>query len=120
MIELLLRLCPVQELKVVDQQDVNRAELVLERQRIGAAQRFDELIAEALGREIQHLRGRCAPLHFPCDGVQKVRFAEAHRGMNEQRIATLDGTPARTVSATCMAPAQAIRLVAPTTKLSNV
>ena len=70
-IELLLGLGPVQELEIVDQQDVDRAELVLERQRIGAAQRLHELIAEALGRQIEHLRRRRATLHLPGDRVQQ-------------------------------------------------
>jgi hypothetical protein len=47
---------------------------------------FDELIAEALGRQVQHLRLRRAPLHLPGDGMLQMRLAEADRGVEVERI----------------------------------
>ena len=85
-VELLLGALTVHELQVVDQQHVDAAELLLEGQRVLAAQRFDELIAEALGREIEHLRVGRPALHLPGDGVQQMRLAEADRGVDVERI----------------------------------
>src|SRR6185436_13107714 len=62
------------------------AELLLERQRILAAQGFYELIAEALGRQVEHLRVRRAALHLPGDGMQQVRLAEADRRVDVERV----------------------------------
>ena len=59
-LELLLGLLPAHELEVVDQENVDRTEFVLERQGILALDGLDELIAEALGRQIEHLRFACA------------------------------------------------------------
>src|SRR3546814_14016023 len=43
------------ELHVVDHQHVDRAELLLEGDRIAIAQRADELVHELLGRKVDHL-----------------------------------------------------------------
>ena len=75
-LELLLGLLAVHELEIVDQQDVDDAELVLEGDGILAADGLDELVAEALGRQIEHLGLGRAAFHLPGDGVQKMRLAE--------------------------------------------
>ena len=76
-VEFALGLFAVQEFEIVDQKQVDVAEPLLERQRIGRTQRFDKLIAEALGRQIQHLRVRRTALHFPGDGVEKMGFSKS-------------------------------------------
>ena len=105
MVELLLGAFPVHELEIVDQQDVDRAELLLERERILAAKSLHELIAEAFRRQVEHLRVRGPALHLPCDGMQKMRLAETNRrvdierieplGVAERRIGDLRGTRVR-------------------------
>src|SRR5690606_21393421 len=65
---------------------VDGAEALLERGRILAADRFDELIAEALGGQIEHLRILYAPPHFPGDGLQKLGFAEPDGGVDVERV----------------------------------
>ena len=76
-LELLLGLLALHELQIVDQQDVDGAELVLEGHGVLAAHGLHELVAEALGRQVEHLGLGRAPLHLPGDGVQQVRLAEA-------------------------------------------
>ena len=71
-IEFLLGTLAVHELEVVDQQHVDGAELLLEGQRILAAEGLDELIAEALGGEIKHLRfggGVSPPKRWRAEGA---------------------------------------------------
>ena len=85
MFELLLGLLSAHELEVVDQENVDRTEFVLEGQSILALDGLDELIAEPLGGQIQHL-GIALPLYFPGDGVLQVRFAEPDIGMQIERI----------------------------------
>ena len=78
-LELLLGLLALHEFEVVDQQDVDGAELVLEGDGILAAHGLHELIAEALGRQVEHLRFVGAALHLPGDGMQQMRLAEPDR-----------------------------------------
>ena len=85
-LELLLGLLAAHEFQIVDQQDVDLAELLLEGQAVLGLDRLDELVAEALRRQVQHLRLRRAPLHLPGDGMLEVRLAEADRGMQVERI----------------------------------
>ena len=85
-IEFLFRALALQELEIVDQQHMDVAEALFECERIGRAQRLDELIAEALGRQIQHLRARRPALHFPRNRLQKMAFAKSDGGMDVKRI----------------------------------
>ena len=118
-VELLLGLLALHELQIVDQQHVDRAELVLERQRILAAQRLDELIAETLGRQVEHLRMRRAAVHLPGDGVQQMRLAEPDRRVDVERIeaGARRRAPFRRPGWRRHAPCG---WTEPTTKLSNV
>src|SRR5262245_10411572 len=84
-LELLLGLLPAHELEVVDQQHVDGAELVLESQGVLALDGLDELIAEALGRQVERL-GLALALHLPSDGVLEVRLTEPDVGMQIERI----------------------------------
>ena len=85
-LELLLGLLAAHELQIVDQQDVDGAELVLEGHRVLALDGLDELVAEALGRQIEHVGFGRAPLHLPGDGVLQMRLAEPDAGVEVERI----------------------------------
>ena len=85
-LELLLGLLALHELEIVDQQNVDGAELVLEGDGVLAAHGLHELIAEALGRQVEHLRLGRAPLHLPGDGMQQMRLAEPDMGMEVERV----------------------------------
>ena len=50
--------------------------LSLKAMRVLALDRLDELVAEALGRQVEHLRLGRAALHLPGDGVLEMRLAE--------------------------------------------
>ena len=78
-LEFLLGLLALHELEIVDQQDVDGAKLVLERNGVLAAHGFHELIAEAFGRQVEHLRFGRPPFDVPGDGVQEMRLAEARQ-----------------------------------------
>ena len=86
MLELLLGLLAAHEFQIVDQQDVDGAELVLEGHRVLALDGLDELVAEPLGRQVEHVGLGRAPLHFPGDGMLQMRLAEADAGMQVERI----------------------------------
>ena len=62
------------------------AELVLEGHGVLALDGLDELVAEALGRQIEHAGLGCAPLHLPGDGMQQMRLAEPDAGVEVERI----------------------------------
>ena len=62
------------------------AELVLEGHRVLALDGLDELVAEALGRQIEHVGLGRAPLHLPGDGVLEMRLAEPDAGVEVERI----------------------------------
>ena len=84
--ELLLDGRALQELHVVDQQNVDLAQLLLEGERIAGAQGLHEARHEALGGEIEHLRLGLPLLHVPGDGVQQMGFAEPHIAVHEQGV----------------------------------
>ena len=86
MAEFLLHGLALQELEVVNQQDVNRLELVLERNRVAASQRLNETVHEALGGEEQHLALWVNVADAVADGIEQMGFAKARGGMNEQGI----------------------------------
>ena len=96
MTELLLDGRTLQELHVVDQENVDPAQLLLEGERIARAQGLHEARHEALGGEIEDLRLGLALLHVPGDGVQQVGFAEAHIAVHEQGIEQRLGRRERT------------------------
>ena len=89
MAELLLDGRPLQELHVVDQQNVDLAQLLLEGERVAGAQGLHEAGHEALGGEIEDLGLGLPLLHVPGDGVQQMGLAEPHAAMDEQRIEQL-------------------------------
>ncbi len=86
MTELLLDGRTLQELHVVDQENVDLAQLLLEGERVARAQGLHEARHEALGGEIEDLCLGLALLHVPGDGVQQMGFAEAHVAVHEQGI----------------------------------
>ncbi len=86
MLEFLLGLLALHELEIVDQQNVDGAKLVLERNGVLAAHGFHELVAEAFGRQVEHLRFGRPPFDVPGDGVQEMRLAQPDRGMEVQGI----------------------------------
>ena len=77
---------PLQELHVVDQENVDLAQLLLEGERVARAQGLHEARHEALGGEIEHLRFGLALLHVPRDGVQQMGFAEPDIAVHEQGV----------------------------------
>ena len=89
MAKLLLDGRPLQELHVVDQQNVDLAELLLEGERVPRTQGLHEAGHEALGGEIEDLRLGLALLHIPGNGVQQMRLAEPHAAMDEERVEQL-------------------------------
>ena len=62
------------------------AELVLERHRVLALDGLDELVAEALRRQVEHVGLGRAPLHLPGDGVLEMGLAEPDAGVQVERI----------------------------------
>jgi hypothetical protein len=86
MAELLLDSRALQELHVVDQENVDLAELLLEGERVARAQGLHEARHEALCREVEHLRLGLPLLHVPGNGVQEVGLAEPHIAVHEQGI----------------------------------
>ena len=87
--ELLLDGRPLQELHVVDEQNVDLAQLLLEGERVARAQGLHEARHEALGGEIEHLRLGLPLLHVPGNGVQQMGLAEAHAAVDEERVEQL-------------------------------
>src|SRR5690606_32371340 len=84
--ELLLREPALKELEIVNQEKVDAAEEVLERQHVLGAEGGREMVHEALGRQIQDLALRRRLAHPPRDGVQEMGLAEAGRAVDVQRI----------------------------------
>ena len=82
--EFLLALWSVQELRIVDDEDVDTAQVFLEGNRGLRFQRGDKAIHETLGRKIQHT----PPGGFDdlSRSLKKVGLAEADAGMDEQRV----------------------------------
>ena len=117
--EFLLHRLAGQELHVVDQQDVDGAEPLLEIERRAVAKRGDELDGEALDGQIERTlaaAGRAARLVR--DGLQEMRLAEAHAGMEIERI--VGGRLPSGAPATARAARQATSLERPSQKVANV
>ncbi len=74
------------ELHIIDHQDIDAAELLLERHGVLEAERADKLVHELLGAEIQHLAFRGLLMDCPADGVHQVGFTEADTAIEEQRV----------------------------------
>ncbi len=87
--ELLLDGRALQELHVIDQEDIDLAQLLLEGERVAGAQCLHESGHEPLGRQIEHLGLRPPLLHVPRDGMQQVCLAEAHIAVDEERVEQL-------------------------------
>ena len=85
-VEFLRHRLALQELEVVDEQYVDRLEVILEPDRVARPERADEMIHEALGGDEQHLAFGMALAHPPGDGIEEMRLAETGGGMDEQRI----------------------------------
>ena len=84
-----LFLCPLlarDELDVVDQEQIDRAIARPELRGPIVADRVDELVGEALGREIRHRHAGEETHALVPDRVQQVRLAEADSAVDEQRI----------------------------------
>ena len=88
--ELLLRpLLARDELDVVDQEDVDGAVLGAELGDAVVADRVDELVGEALGREVEHAQARVEAGDLVADRVQQVGLAEADAAVDEERVVGL-------------------------------
>ncbi len=84
--ELLLDGRALQELHVVDQENIDIAQLLLEGERVTRAQGLHEARHEALGGEVEHLGFGLALLHLPRDGVQQMGFAQSDIAVHEQWV----------------------------------
>ncbi len=93
MAELLLDRLALQELHVVDDQDVDAAQVLLEIERLIVADRGGEAPHEVFGREIHDPGLVLAGDGRVGDRLQKVRLAEAHRGVEEQGLKRTDCGP---------------------------
>ena len=82
----LRRILAGDELDVVDQQQVGRAQPALEADRVIFPQRADELDHELLGRHRHDPRARAALEEGLADGVQQVGLAATGAAVNEQRV----------------------------------
>ena len=74
------------ELDVIDHQQIGRAKLLLEAERLVGAKRGEEFDRELLGRHVDDLRTRIEPVEFVTDGVQQVGLAAPGAAMDEQRV----------------------------------
>ena len=83
--ELDLRRLALQELQVVDHQHVDAAQRFLEGDRGLRLERRHEAVHEFLGGQIQHLALGDA-VAGPRDRLQQMRLAEAHAGMDVERV----------------------------------
>ena len=110
--ELVLDRLALQELHVVDDQQVDVAQLLLQRQRIVVADRGGEAPHEIFGRQIDDARLRVLLQRFRRDRLQQVRLAEPDRGMQEERVEARH----RDCSATARAAASATRFDGPSMK----
>ena len=86
MAELMLDRFALQELHVVDDQKVDVAQLLLQRQRIVVADGGGEAPHEIFGRQIDDAGLRVLLQRFRCDRLQQVRFSEPDRRMQEKRV----------------------------------
>ncbi len=84
--ELLLERAPLQKLHVVDEEQVDGAQLLLERRGVAGLESLREAVHEPLGREVQHLGVGVALLHLPRDGVKEVRLAHAYPRVDVERV----------------------------------
>src|SRR3546814_4399090 len=79
-------LAPADELHVVDHQDVNRAELLLERHRVAKPNGPDELVHELLGRQVDDATARVALADMPRDRMHQMGLAEPYAPVQKERI----------------------------------
>jgi hypothetical protein len=83
---LLRRVLPGDELHVVHQQHVELPVAPLELMHPLEAQGVDQVVQEALGRQVQHARVGLAAQHLLSDRVHQVRLAEADAAVQEERV----------------------------------
>ena len=84
--ELVLDGLALQELHVVDDQQVDVAQLFFQRQRVVVADRGGEAPHEIFRGQVDDARLRVLLEQFRGDGLQQMRLAEPDRGMQEERI----------------------------------
>ena len=88
--ELLLRpLLARDELDVVDQEQVDGAVLGAELRGPVVADRVDQLVGEALGREVEQAERRVEPRDLVADRVEQVGLAETDPAVDEERVVGL-------------------------------
>src|SRR5271166_5526581 len=80
-----------EELDVVDEQDVDVAELVAERRHLVVAQRVDHVVGELLAGGVADGGLRQAALDLVSDGLHEVSLAHADAAVEEQRVVGLGG-----------------------------
>ncbi len=90
--ELLLRaLLAGEKLNVVDQQDVDVAELVAEAGHLVVADRVDHLVGELLAADVADGSMRLSALHVVTDRMHQVGLAHSNAAIEEQRVVGLRG-----------------------------
>ena len=90
--ELLLRALLVgQDVDVVHHQHVHVAVLVAEGGQVPVLERADEVIDEGLAGEVEDLEGRGAHQQRVAHRLQKVRLAQSHVAVEEERVVGLAG-----------------------------
>src|SRR5207244_7240998 len=85
MAELALRRLALEKLQVVDDEDVDAAQRLLEGERRLRLQCRYEAVHEFFGGEIEHL-ALADGISGPGDRLQQVGLAEAHAGMDVERV----------------------------------
>ena len=78
-----------EEVDVVDHQHVDVAVAVAELVHVAVLDRVDELVDEAVARQIEDARVGVALEHLLADGLQQVRLAEPDAAVDEQRVVRL-------------------------------
>src|SRR5215471_5127820 len=73
------------ELDIVDEQDVDRPVARSELLHPVTTNRGDQLVCEALGRQVEEVQRRMLACDLVADGAKQVRFAEAGAPMQKQR-----------------------------------
>ena len=75
------------ELEVIQEEELVAQEAVFEGDPLARAHRADELLEEALRRQVADDRVRAAAAPSVADGLEEVRLAEADAAVEEERVA---------------------------------
>ena len=90
--ELFLRaFFPGDELNIVHEENIDRAEAVAKADHAVKAQRIDHFVGEFFGADIREPRRRIALLDQVADRLHQVRLAHSHSAIEKQRVVGLGG-----------------------------